>query len=217
MKIDFFRTSSDFRAWLRTNHAKEPELAVGFCKKSSENPSVTYSEAVDEALCFGWIDGVRNSIDGETYRIRFTPRKPRSQWSAVNIGRVRKLMEQGKMASAGLAAFAGAETQTRAYSYEQRNMAKLDSASEHRFRMNKTAWKFFQAQPPWYRRTATWWVISAKKPETRERRLGQLITESARSRSIKPMERKAAIPKRNKKVIEPRCRVFYLLLMIGFS
>jgi uncharacterized protein YdeI (YjbR/CyaY-like superfamily) len=190
MKIEFFRTPSDFRAWLRANHSKESELAVCFYKKSSGRPSVTYSEAVDETLCFGWIDGVRNSVDVATYRIRFTPRKPTSQWSAVNIGRVRKLMEQGKMASAGLAAFAGAETQTRAYSYEQRNTAKLDPASERRFRAIKKAWDFFQAQPPWYRRTATWWVINAKKPETRERRLGQLITESARSRSIKPMERK---------------------------
>jgi uncharacterized protein YdeI (YjbR/CyaY-like superfamily) len=185
-----FKTAADFRAWLQENHGNEAELTVGFCKKSSRKPSVTYSEAVDEALCFGWIDGVRNSIDADTYRIRFTPRKPRSQWSAVNIQRMRGLIEQGRVTPAGHAAFAGAETQPRAYSYEQRNGAKFDAASERRFHANKTAWEFFQTQPPWYRRTATFWVISAKKEETRQRRLDQLIAESARSRSIKPLEHK---------------------------
>ena len=190
MRIEFFATAADFRSWLRANHGKEGELAVGFCKENSGRPSVTYSEAVDEALCFGWIDGVRNRIDADTYRVRFTPRKPKSRWSAVNIQRVRKLIEEKKMVAAGLEAFAGAESQTRAYSYEQRHEATLDAAMERCFRANKTAWKFFQAQPPWYRRTATFWVISAKKQETRDRRLDQLITESAQGRSIRPLEQK---------------------------
>jgi uncharacterized protein YdeI (YjbR/CyaY-like superfamily) len=190
MRIEFFATAADFRSWLQANHGKEKELAVGFCKKDSGKPSVTYSEALAEALCFGWIDGVRNRIDADRYRIRFTPRNPRSRWSEVNIQRVRKLIEDGKMASAGLAAFAGAESKTRAYSYEQRNTAKLDAASEGRLRANQPAWEFFQTQPPWYRRTATWWVISAKKQETREKRLDQLIADSARGKAIKPMERK---------------------------
>ena len=190
MRIEFFETAADFRSWLRANHGKARELAVGFCKKKSGRPTVTYSEAVDEALCFGWIDGVRNRIDADTYRVRFTPRKPRSRWSAVNIRRVRKLTEQKKMADAGLTAFAGAESQTRAYSYEQRSAATLDAASARRFRANKTAWGFFQAQPPWYHRTASFWVISAKKQETRNRRLEQLIAESARKKSIRPLERK---------------------------
>jgi uncharacterized protein YdeI (YjbR/CyaY-like superfamily) len=190
MRNKFFETATDFRSWLEANHRKEQELAVGFGKKKSGRPSMTYSEAVDEALCFGWIDGVRNSIDGDTYRVRFTPRKPKSRWSAVNIKRVRKLMEEKKMRPSGLEAFAGAETQARAYSYEQRYEATLDAASARRFRANKTAWEFFQAQPPWYRRTATFWVISAKKQETRDIRLDQLITESARKKSIRPLERK---------------------------
>jgi uncharacterized protein YdeI (YjbR/CyaY-like superfamily) len=189
MKIEFFETAADFRSWLQKNHGKEQELAVGFCKKNSGRPSISYSEAVDEALCFGWIDGVRNCIDADTYRVRFTPRKPKSRWSAVNIQRVRKLMEQKKMADAGLEAFAGAESRTRAYSYEQRYEVTLDAASARRFRANKTAWEFFRAQPPWYRRTATFWVISAKKQKTRKKRLDQLIAESAQRRSIRPLER----------------------------
>jgi uncharacterized protein YdeI (YjbR/CyaY-like superfamily) len=189
MKIEFFETAADFRSWLRVHHGKARELAVGFCKKNSGRPSISYFEAVDEALCFGWIDGVRNRIDADTYRVRFTPRKPKSRWSAVNIQRVRKLMEQKKMADAGLEAFAGAESRTRAYSYEQRYEATLDAASAQRFRANKTAWEFFRAQPPSYRRTATFWVISAKKQETREKRLDQLIAESAQRRSIRPLER----------------------------
>jgi hypothetical protein len=120
MGIEFFKTAAHFRAWLQTSHSTEAELALGFCEKNSGRPSITYSEAVDEALCFGWIDGVRHSIDAETYRVRFTPRKPRSQWSAVNMRRVHQLIEQGKMAPEGLAAFAGAETQTRTYSCEVR-------------------------------------------------------------------------------------------------
>jgi uncharacterized protein YdeI (YjbR/CyaY-like superfamily) len=190
MRVEFFKCAAEFRAWLLANHEKKAELAVGFCKKTSGGPSVTYSEAVDEALCFGWIDGVRHSIDAERYRVRFTPRKPRSQWSAVNIRRARNLIEQVRMAPAGLSAFAGAESQPRTYSYEQRNAAKLDAASERRFRANQKAWDFFQAQPPWYRRTATFWIISAKKLETKGKRLAQLIADSARQRPIKALDRK---------------------------
>jgi uncharacterized protein YdeI (YjbR/CyaY-like superfamily) len=135
---------------------------------------------------------VRHSIDADSYRVRFTPRKANSQWSAVNIRRVRKLSEQARMAPAGISAFAGADTQARAYSYEQRNAAKLDATSERRFRANQKAWDFFQAQPPWYRRTATFWIISAKKQETKDRRLDQLIADSARKRPIKVLDRKSA-------------------------
>jgi uncharacterized protein YdeI (YjbR/CyaY-like superfamily) len=199
MKVEFFHCAADFRGWLLANHDKASELAVGFCKKSSGKPSVTYSEAVDEALCFGWIDGVRHSIDAERYRVRFTPRKLKSQWSAVNIRRARKLIEQAGMAPAGLIAFAGAESQPRAYSYEQRNAAMLDAASELRFRANRKAWDLFQTQPPWYRRTATFWIISAKKRETKEKRLDQLITDSARKRPIKALDRKPSVQSETKR------------------
>ncbi|HEY6770155.1 MAG TPA: YdeI/OmpD-associated family protein [Candidatus Sulfotelmatobacter sp.] len=160
---------------------------------------MTYSEALDEAICFGWIDGVRNSIDAAAYRIRFTPRKPGSQWSAVNIKRAKKLIADQRMTHTGLAAFAGAETQGRAYSYEQRKEAKLDAVSERSFRENKPAWEFFEQQPPWYRRTAFFWVISAKQQKTRQKRLDQLIADSARRKPIKPLERKPPSQTGNKK------------------
>ena len=147
---------------------------------------------MDEALCFGWIDGVRKSISADAYTIRFTPRKPKSQWSAVNIKRVQKLAHSGRVQPAGLKAFEGATRQQRKYSYEQRNRAQFPAPDEKRFRANRKAWQFFQSQPPWYRRTATFWVISAKKEETRQSRLVTLITDSARCKSINPLARPAS-------------------------
>jgi uncharacterized protein YdeI (YjbR/CyaY-like superfamily) len=154
---------------------------------------MTWSEAVDEALCFGWIDGVRRRLDDESYTIRFTPRRPRSIWSAVNIERVHALRSEGRMRPAGLRAFeARADERSAIYAYEQRRGAKLEPAQERRFRANAQAWAFFNAQPPWYRRNATWWVISAKKEETRAKRLETLIEDSANGRTIRPLRRPPA-------------------------
>jgi uncharacterized protein YdeI (YjbR/CyaY-like superfamily) len=206
MNLVFFNTAAAFRSWLQTNHSQSSELWLGLHKKQSGRPSVTYSDALDEALCFGWIDGVRQSINSGSYRIRFTPRKAKSQWSAVNIRRVAQLIAAGRMMAAGLKAFEPAKDQHRTYSYEQRNAAKFTAADNRRFRSVRNAWDFFQSQPPWYRRTSTFWVISAKRPETRERRLDSLIehcrnqrtlpalTRPARTRTL--LTRKAAVPKR---------------------
>jgi len=195
MKPVFFQSAADFRAWLDPRHRGEKELWVGFYKKSSEKPSITYPDAVDEALCFGWIDGVRKSVHADAYTIRFTPRKPRSQWSTINIKRARELADAGRMLPAGLEAFARAKGQPRKYSYERRHHAKFPREQERRFRANGRAWDFFQAQPPWYRRTATFWVISAKKEETREKRLASLIADCESGKPIKPLTR--PVPKRN--------------------
>ncbi len=189
MKPLFFVSASDFRTWLKIEGKNRVELWVGFYKKESGKASITYSEALDEALCFGWIDGVRKSISADAYTIRFTPRKPKSQWSTVNIKRVQELAHTGRIQPAGLKAFEGATDQPRKYSYEQRNRAQFPAQDEKRFRSNRKAWEFFQSQPPWYRRTATFWVISAKKEETRQRRLTTLIADCERSKPIKALAR----------------------------
>lgn len=199
MKLLFFTSSLDWRNWLKINHQRYCELWVGFYKKSSGKPSLTYPVAVDEALCFGWIDGVRKSVAADSYTVRFTPRKPQSRWSAVNITRAQQLAEAGRMRPSGLATFSDAATQPPAYSYEQRRRARFSAEDERRFRANPAAWAFFQAQPPWYRRTATFWVVSAKKEETRRKRLATLISDSQRGKSIKPLAR-SPISKRQKKV-----------------
>jgi uncharacterized protein YdeI (YjbR/CyaY-like superfamily) len=179
-----------FRAWLEQHHATDQELWVGFYKKDSGRPSITWPESVDEALCFGWIDGVRKSIDDESYMIRFTPRKPSSTWSAVNIKRVGELAEQGRMHPAGLAAFARrTEAKSGIYAYENRDSAALEAADEQQFRANAQAWDFFQAQPPGYRKTAIWWVVSAKQEATRRKRLATLIDDSAHGRTIRSLTR----------------------------
>lgn len=189
-KILFFPTSADFRAWLEKNHATAKELSVGFYKKDSGKPSINWPESVDAALCYGWIDGVRNSIDAFSYRMRFTPRKPTSTWSAINVKRVAELDRLGLMRPAGTKAFAARKgDKTGIYAYEQRQNAKLRPADEKKFRANKTAWQFFQSQPAWYRRTAAYRVISAKQKETRHRRLLQLIKDSERGLSIKELRR----------------------------
>ena len=185
----FFATPAEFRRWLERNHAKAKELWVGFYKKGTGKPSITWPEAVAEALCYGWIDGVRRSIDDDSYRIRFTPRKPNSTWSAVNIRTAQELIAAGRMRPAGLAAFENRrEDLERRYSFEQGNVA-FEPWMEKEFRKRKKAWAFFESQPPSYRKAATWWVISAKREETRRKRLQTLIDDSVAGRRIKPLTR----------------------------
>lgn len=191
MNPTFFATPADFRAWLEAHHADSQELWVGYYKVGSGRPSLTWPESVDEALCFGWIDGVRKRIDAESYMIRFTPRQPRSIWSAVNIKRAQELLEAGLMRPAGLKAFeARQDDKSAIYAYEQRHTAELDAASEEQFRANPAAWAFFQAQPPSYRKAAIWWVVSAKKEETQRKRLATLIADSEQGRPIAPLTRR---------------------------
>ncbi|HEY7659331.1 MAG TPA: YdeI/OmpD-associated family protein [Actinomycetota bacterium] len=185
MRARFFRTSDDFRAWLEAHHDSANELVVGFYKKGSGRAGITYPEAVDEALCFGWIDGVRRSIDAERYSNRFTPRKPTSNWSAVNVRRFGELKRRGRVRPAGQAAFdRRSKDRSGTYSYEQRHQVRLDPALERRFRAKVSAWSWFREQPASYRSTILFWVMSAKRPETRERRLDQLIEDSANGRRV---------------------------------
>ena len=187
----FFATPAEFRTWLEAHHQDERELLVGFYKKGSGKPSITWPESVDEALCFGWIDGVRRSLGEDAYTIRFTPRQRRSFWSVVNIRRAGELIAEGRMRPAGLAAFeARTGERSGVYSFEQKDEPAFDAAQAQRFQADAKAWEFFQAQPPWYRRTATWWVVSAKKEETRAKRLATLIEDSAAGRPIKGLDRK---------------------------
>jgi uncharacterized protein YdeI (YjbR/CyaY-like superfamily) len=184
-KPTFFPTPAHFRTWLEAHHDKFRELIVGFHKKASGKPSITWPESVEAALCFGWIDGVRKSLDENSYTIRFTPRKPTSTWSSININLVRKLTKQGLMDPAGLKAFAARDEKKSAiYSYEQRKSARFTREQKKQFCANKTAWEFFRAQAPWYQRVTTYWVISAKREETRRKRLSELINHSQRQRRI---------------------------------
>jgi len=186
----FFATPAAFRRWLAEHHATARELWVGFHKKGSGKPSITWPESIDEALCVGWIDGVRKSIDADSYMIRFTPRRETSIWSEVNIKSMAELIREGRVLPAGLRAFEKrSEAKSAIYAYEQRGSAVLDEASEQRFRAHPAAWEYFQAQPPWYRRTASWWVISAKREETRHKRLGELIEASANAQPIRGLQR----------------------------
>jgi uncharacterized protein YdeI (YjbR/CyaY-like superfamily) len=183
----YFSTPADFRAWLEEHHETASEVWVGYYKKATAKPTMSWSEAVDEALCFGWIDGKLQRIDDERHRQRFTPRRPRSNWSAVNIAKVAELREQGRMTPAGEAAFAARRGDQSPYSYERRHEAAFDAEQEAAFRANEPAWAWFGAQPPSYRTTATFWVVSAKRPETRARRLATLIECSADQRRIPPL------------------------------
>jgi uncharacterized protein YdeI (YjbR/CyaY-like superfamily) len=186
----FFETPADFRAWLEEHHESEKELLVGFYKKGSGRPSITWPESVDEALCFGWIDGIRRGIDEESYSIRFTPRKPTSNWSSVNVARVAELTKEGRMRPAGTAAFERrSEARSGIYSYEQRKEAKLEPAQQREFEAHPKAWAFFNDQPPGYRRTATHWVVRAKREETRAKRLATLIEDSAAGRRLRHLTR----------------------------
>ena len=184
MKVKFFKTPSDFRKWLAAHHDSETELWVGFYKKDSGKASITWPQSVDEALCFGWIDGIRKNIDEVSYQIRFTPRKQRSTWSSVNIKRVGELNQQGLMQETGLKAFtARQENKSGIYSYEQRS-SELPAQYAKKLKKNAAAWKFFQAQPPSYRKAVNWWIVSAKQEEARLKRLDKLIDDSAGGRRI---------------------------------
>jgi uncharacterized protein YdeI (YjbR/CyaY-like superfamily) len=190
MTPEFFATPSELRAWLTRNHDKTREIWVGFYKKKSGKPSVTWPEAVDVALCFGWIDGLRRSIDEISYANRFTPRKLRSTWSAINIKKVQELTTLGLMHPAGIKAFQAREKEKSAiYSYEQRRNIKLDPRYEKKFRTTKKAYEFFRSQPPWYQRTSIYWVMSAKKEDTKQKRLATLIACSQDGKAIKPLTR----------------------------
>jgi uncharacterized protein YdeI (YjbR/CyaY-like superfamily) len=175
----FFTTPSEFRAWLEQHHETEPELLVGFYRTKTGRQGITWAQSVDQALCFGWIDGVRRGYDTDSYTIRFTPRKATSIWSTVNARRIGELAGQGLVAPAGLAAFARrTDTRTSVYAHEQ-EPAELDPAEEAEFRANAPAWEFFATQAPSYRKVALHWVVRAKRPETRRRRLDALIAGSA--------------------------------------
>ena len=174
-----FPSPAKFRAWLRAHHASETELLVTIRKVGSTRTGITYAEALDEALCYGWIDGVRRRIDDESFSIRFSPRKPKSIWSRINVAHIKRLMAESRMQKAGLAAWdAREEKRTGVYSFEQ-SSHEMPAAYVRAFRARAKAWKWFQAQAPWYRRTITYWVTSAKKEETRKRRLEVLIAKSA--------------------------------------
>jgi uncharacterized protein YdeI (YjbR/CyaY-like superfamily) len=182
-----FRTSEEFRAWLEKNHASVTELDMRLFKTHAKQRGIGYREALDEALCFGWIDGVRRSLDADSFTQRFTPRKKKSNWSRVNIKRATELDAEGRMHSAGLAAFRARNAIAVApYSFENRSV-RLDAAAEKKFRANKRAWEFYQAQAPWYRRTTAFWVMSAKREETRARRLASLIERSAKETRAPPL------------------------------
>ncbi len=189
-KLTFFPTPADFRAWFEAHHDKFHQLLVGFHKKDSGKPSITWPESVDVALCFGWIDGVRKSIDETSYTIRFTPRRPTSTWSAVNIKRVQQLEKMGLMHPAGLKAFAARSAKKSGiYSYEQRKSARFTREQQKQFRANKAAWEFFRSQAHSYQRVTTWWVITAKKEETRLKRLSILIEHSQHRRTLPHLTR----------------------------
>lgn len=190
-QVVFFATPAEFAAWLEQNHDTVTELWVGYHKRATGRPSITWQESVDEALCYGWIDGVRKSVDATSYKIRFSPRKPRSTWSAVNVRRVEELKRLGRMRPAGLAAYERrADHNTGIYSYEQRKDARLDASMMRQLRENKKAWGDFQGRPPWYQRAVIHWVMSAKKEETRQKRFAQLLADSAAGRSVPPLTRR---------------------------
>ena len=176
----FFATADVFRDWLAKNGDNAGELWVGFYKRESGLASITWPESVDAALCFGWIDGVRKSIDGTAYKIRFTPRKKGSKWSAVNLRRMEELICAGQVSESGQRCYIERTRHEPAgYSYEQRRLIELTAEQKKLFQQNKGAWKFFEAQANWYKKTALWWIVSAKQEATRDRRLQQLIADSA--------------------------------------
>jgi uncharacterized protein YdeI (YjbR/CyaY-like superfamily) len=184
----FFETPAELRAWLEEHHATASELWVGQYKKASGRRSLTWEQIVDEALCFGWIDGKSQGIDEHRYRQRLTPRRPKSNWSAINIAKVAELRAQGRMTPAGEAAFAARrEAPPGALTYERRHEAAFDAGQEAAFRANAPAWEWFAAQSPSYRTMATFWVVSAKRPETQARRLATLIECSAEERRVPPL------------------------------
>jgi uncharacterized protein YdeI (YjbR/CyaY-like superfamily) len=183
----FFESQAHFRRWLERHHASQDALVIGFHKKASGRGGLTYREALDESLCFGWIDGVRTSLGPDAYSQRFTPRRKRSIWSNINVKRFEELEKAGKVAPAGRVAFdAKTEERTGIYSAEQGEL-ELDAGHVSRLEANEAAWKFWQSAPPSYRKPATWWVVSARKPETRERRFAQLLECSANGERVPPL------------------------------
>lgn len=187
LKPKFFKTREDLRKWFIINHKKKDELVIGFYKKATGKKTVTPDEAVDEALCFGWIDGIRHRIDDESFQNRYTPRRPNSNWSQVNIKKVKKLIKEGLMQPAGMDEYKRVTVKrTNNYSFEQENI-KLPPEYEKKFKSKKKAWEFFQSQAPYYRRTALWYVLSAKQEATRERRLDTLIKDSNDGLRIKQL------------------------------
>jgi len=184
----YFESTAELRDWFDANHLTAPELWLGYWKKATGHPTVTWQEAVIEALCVGWIDGVRYSVDEGRSRQRFTPRRKGSNWSAINIASAERLIAEGRMRPAGVAAFAARTPERSAiYSYERRHEARLTDEEEARFRADAAAWSWFEGRPASYRTAATWWVASAKRPETRARRLASLIEESAACRTPKAL------------------------------
>jgi uncharacterized protein YdeI (YjbR/CyaY-like superfamily) len=190
VQIKFFNTSAEFREWLENNQNGAVELWLGFYNKRTGKKCITYREALDEALCFGWIDGVCKSIDETSYKQRFTPRKAKSYWSAVNIRRACELAMLGRMASSGVKAFEQRGTESGKYSFESRPK-KLTPAYEKQFKANRAAWEFFQAQAPWYQRTSSFWIMSAKQEKTRQRRLATLIGDSEKGHRLAMLTPKA--------------------------
>jgi uncharacterized protein YdeI (YjbR/CyaY-like superfamily) len=189
VEAKYFETPEEFRAWLEEHHEAETELLVGFYKVNSRKKGMSWAEAVDEALSFGWIDGRGKRVDGERYTIRFTPRRPNSVWSDRNIRRVEELTALGRMRPAGLRAFeARKEEKSRVYSFEQESVA-FSPEFQERLRANPAAREFFDSQAPWYRKAATHWVMSAKREDTRERRFAELIEDSEQGRTIKLLTR----------------------------
>ena len=181
----FFARSDDFRRWLEKHHQTSTEQWIGFHRKASGRASITWPESVDEALCFGWIDGLRKTIDAGSYKIRFTPRRPSSIWSAINIGRMKELIRERRVRPAGMMVFRKRTlAKSHVYSYENRETTGLSSAATNLFRAEIAAWKFFQEQPKSYRQTAIWWVVSAKRLQTQENRLQRLIAASKASRRL---------------------------------
>jgi uncharacterized protein YdeI (YjbR/CyaY-like superfamily) len=184
----FFETAEQLRDWFDANHATATELWLGSYKKSTGKPSVSWSDAVDEALCVGWIDSVRYSLDADRAAQRFTPRRKGSNWSAINVAKIAELREAGRLRSAGEAAFAQRrEDRTAVYSFERLEDAELTAEEEARFRANEAAWTWFSARPPSFRKQALHWVVAVKRPETRAAHLDMLIEDSAAGRPIKPM------------------------------
>jgi uncharacterized protein YdeI (YjbR/CyaY-like superfamily) len=191
MEPVFFTTPDDLRAWFDEHHEDATELLIGYYKKAAGIPGVKHSQAVDQALCFGWIDSIGRRVDDERYQVRFTPRRAGSVWSKVNIAKVAELTEQGQMRPAGLRAFEERRPdRTATYSYEQPDGAELDESQVARLKAIPAAWDWFHAQASSYRRAAAHWVVSAKRPETRERRLARLITDSAAGRPVPPLTRR---------------------------
>ncbi|BCJ51320.1 hypothetical protein Asp14428_27950 [Actinoplanes sp. NBRC 14428] len=191
MEPVFFASEAELRAWFEQHHADAPELFVGYYKKHTGRPSVKHTEAIAQALCFGWIDSIGRRIDEDRYQVRFTPRRRGSVWSTVNIAKIAELTAAGLMHPAGLEAFENRKPDKIApYSYEQPADAVLDDEQTARFRSEEKAWAWFTAQPPSYRRAAIHWVVSAKRAETRERRFAQLVADSAAGRTVPPLTRR---------------------------